>query len=73
MVLPWLHFVLASLALMILLVVLLLPVLIRLTRTATERRVPWACKLALGVYCGALKGICERGFVARRRRRRFRG
>ena len=56
MVLPWLHFVLASLVLMILLVVLLLPVLVRLTRAAPECRVPWACKLAVGVYCGALKG-----------------
>ncbi|CAE7306217.1 KDM1B [Symbiodinium sp. CCMP2456] len=59
MVLPWLHFVLASLALMILLVVLLLPVLMRLTRAAPECRVPWACKLALGVYCGGALWRCR--------------
>lgn len=59
MVLPWLHFVLASLVLMILLVVLLLPVLVRLTRAAPECRVPWACKLAVGVYCGGALWRCR--------------
>ncbi|OLP89157.1 hypothetical protein AK812_SmicGene29400 [Symbiodinium microadriaticum] len=59
MVLPWLHFVLASLVLMILLVVLLLPVLVRLTRAAPEWRVPWACKLAVGVYCGGALWRCR--------------
>ena len=62
MVLPWLHFVLASLVLVVVcFVVLLLPVLPRLTRAAaTEQRIPCVCKLALGMYCSLLTPLVNK-------------